>query len=158
MRQVRFQVFNLAIIYVIVTYKTQVNAIMTKSGCILRRMKPISESESEFFRCLGQRIAQARKEAGLTQQQLADSLGISQPMLGSYEIGRRRLPASLLAPVAKEAKTSVEALIGEQTTSGKRGPSPKLQRQIERVSSLPRARQKLVTDFLDTVLQSEQAS
>lgn len=139
-------------------YIYQVNAIMTKSRCILAGMKPISRSEGEFFKSLGQRIAQARKDAGLTQQQLADALTISQPMLGSYEIGRRRLPASLLPPLAKALKISVEQLLGEQPTNGKRGPLPKLQRQIDQVSRLPRTRQKLVTDFLDTVLQSEQVS
>jgi len=121
-------------------------------------MKTISEGETAFFRNLGQRIAQARKDAGMTQQQLADCLEISQPMLGSYEIGRRRLPASLLPPLAQTLKTSVEQLLGEQASNAKRGPSPKLQRQIDQVSQLPRARQKLVTDFLDTVLQSGQTN
>lgn len=120
----------------------------------MRCMRSISEEEAEFFKSLGQRIAQARKDAGLTQQQLADAVEISQPMLGSYEIGRRRLPASLLPPLAKALKVSVEQLLGEQPTSNKRGPAPKLQRQIDQVSRLPRSRQKLVTDFLDTVLQS----
>lgn len=120
----------------------------------MRCMRSISEHDTEFFKSLGQRIAQARKDAGLTQQQLADAVEISQPMLGSYEIGRRRLPASLLQPLAKALKVSIEQLLGEPPTSNKRGPAPKLQRQIDQVGRLPRARQKLVTDFLDTVLES----
>jgi transcriptional regulator with XRE-family HTH domain len=131
---------------------------MTQTEFILPGMKPISQTDADFFRTLGQRIAKARKEAGLTQQQLAESLGISQPMLASYEIGRRRLPASLLPPLAKTLKVSVADLLGEQQAEGKRGPLPKLQRQVEEVRHLPRSRQKLVTDFLDTILQSERAS
>ena len=91
----------------------------------MRCMRSISEHDAEFFKSLGQRIAQARKDAGLTQQQLADAVEISQPMLGSYEIGRRRLPASLLQPLAKALKVSVEQLLGEQPTSSKRRPSAK---------------------------------
>lgn len=124
----------------------------------MQGMKPISQSDTDFFRLLGQRIAQARKDAGLTQQQLAAALGISQPMLASYEIGRRRLPASLLSPLAEALKVSVSELLDEPTTNGKRGPLPKLQRQVEQVRNLPRSRQKLVTDFLDTVLQSDRPS
>lgn len=35
----------------------------------------------------------------------------------------------------------------------KRGPTPKLQRQLERLSRLPKAKQKFVSEMLDTVLQ-----
>ncbi len=35
----------------------------------------------------------------------------------------------------------------------KRGPTPKLQRQLERVSRLPKAKQKFVSEMLETVLQ-----
>ena len=133
---------------------------MTKTYDIIRRMTPISESDSEFFRDLGQRIAQARKDAGLTQLQLAEALGISQPVLGSYEIGRRRLPASMLQPVVQTLNISIDKLLGHEqpAANSKRGPAPKLQRQIEAVGRLPRARQKFVSDFLDTVLQSEQTA
>jgi len=125
----------------------------------MRRVISISESEAEFFRALGKRVAQARKGLGMTQLQLAECLGISQPMLASYEIGRRRLPASLLCPLARCLKCSVELLLdAEPATNGKPGPAPKLQRQIEQVRQLPRSRQKLVSDLLDTVLKSEQAS
>src|SRR3546814_13333137 len=41
-----------------------------------------------FFKALGERIAKARKERGLTQQQLADKLGVSQQTLAHYEVGR----------------------------------------------------------------------
>ncbi|WP_234422185.1 hypothetical protein [Sedimenticola thiotaurini] len=38
-------------------------------------------------------------------------------------------------------------------TKGKRGPTPTLQRQIEQISQLPRAKQKFVMEMLDTVIQ-----
>lgn len=36
---------------------------------------------------------------------------------------------------------------------GKRGPTPKLQRQLERASRLPKAQQHVILAMLDSVLQ-----
>ncbi|WP_199775610.1 hypothetical protein [Microbulbifer pacificus] len=38
-------------------------------------------------------------------------------------------------------------------TAAKRGPAPKLQRQIEQVALLPKAKQKFVSEMLETVIQ-----
>lgn len=45
------------------------------------------------------------------------------------------------------------ATIGLKSSSNKRGPTPKLQRQIQQVSHLPRAKQKFVSEMLDAVIQ-----
>ncbi len=47
----------------------------------------------------------------------------------------------------------VEELLEEAKEIVKRGPTPKLQRQLERLSRLPKAKQKFVSEMLDTVLQ-----
>jgi hypothetical protein len=49
---------------------------------------------------------------------------------------------------------SVEELLGLNTVvTPKRGPTPKLQQQLERLSRLPRAKQRFVSEMLETVLQ-----
>jgi len=49
--------------------------------------------------------------------------------------------------------TSIEELIGgEARRNTKRGPAPKIQQQLERVSQLPRARQRMVSEVLDSLL------
>ncbi len=48
---------------------------------------------------------------------------------------------------------SVDELVGLKDTAAKRGPMPKLQRQIEQVALLPKAKQKFVSDMLETVIQ-----
>jgi len=119
---------------------------------------PMTPNERTFFTGLGQRIANARRHADLTQQQLADQLGIPQPQLASYEIGRRRVPVSLLPRLARALAVAVETLLDddaiEQPVSSRtrRGPASRLEQQLERVSQLPRARQKFVVEMLDTVL------
>jgi hypothetical protein len=39
---------------------------------------------------------------------------------------------------------------------GKRGPAPKLQQQLERVQSLPKAQQQAISKVLDSVLAAHQ--
>ena len=115
--------------------------------------RPMTQDEKAFFRELGARIAGLRKEQGLTQVQLAEALELTQQMIASYEVGRRRIPVSLLPGIARALATSVEELIGQESTARtKRGPAPKLQQQIERIQRLPRAKQRFVMEMLDTVL------
>ena len=116
----------------------------------------ISSDERAFFVELGARVAELRKAQGITQIQMADALGISQQTVNSYEVGRRRIPVSALPLLAKLLATSIdELLLGEKekTAGGKRGPTSKLQQQMERVSMLPRAKQKFVMEMIDTVIQ-----
>ena len=111
------------------------------------------DQETVFFQELGQRIATLRKQRGLTQTALGETLGLGQTVIASYEIGRRRVPVSLLAPLAKALSVSSAELLEVEPEPGKRGPVPKLQRQIDQVSRLPRTQQQFVSKFLDTVLQ-----
>ena len=112
----------------------------------------ISKDEKAFFVQLGGRIAQLRKEQGITQVQLAEWLNVSQQTVNAYEVGRRRMAVSALPILAKLLGVSLEELIGEPQKPGKRGPTPKLQQQMERINQLPKARQKFVMEMLETVL------
>ena len=115
---------------------------------------PMTQDEKLFFKQLGARIAQLRKERGLTQTQLAELLGLTQQMVASYEVGRRRVPVSLLLAAADALTISIEELIGRPAAraTAKRGPAPKLQQQIERIGQLPKAKQRFVMEMLETVL------
>ena len=73
---------------------------------------PMTQDEKLFFKQLGARIAQLRKERGLTQVQLAQLLDLTQQMVASYEVGRRRVPVSLLPAIADALTISIEELIG----------------------------------------------
>lgn len=101
---------------------------------------------------LGSRIAALRKDAHLTQVQLAQTLGVAQSTLNAYELGQRRVPVSALPVLAKSLGVSLEELIGEKPAPGKRGPTPKLQQQMERINQLPKAKQKFVMEMLEGVL------
>jgi transcriptional regulator with XRE-family HTH domain len=113
----------------------------------------ISKEERAFFVQLGARIAQLRKEQGITQIQLAEWLGVSQQTVNAYEVGRRRIQVSALPTLARFLGVSLEELIGAEAKPAKRGPTPKLQRQMERIQQLPKPKQRFVMQMLDTVLQ-----
>jgi transcriptional regulator with XRE-family HTH domain len=111
-------------------------------------------NDKAFFTALGQKVAQLRKEHGLTQQQLAEQLGIAQQTLAHYEGARLRVPASMLAQLAQILGVPVDVLIGlpAKAEPARRGRSPKWQQQMEAISQLPRARQRFVSEMLETVL------
>ena len=73
----------------------------------------MSPADQPYFKALGQRIARARSAADLTQVQLAEALGISQPQLAFYELGKRRVPVSMLPGLARVLSMPIEALIGD---------------------------------------------
>jgi len=63
------------------------------------------------------------------------------------------VPVSVLPALARTLGISVEALIGEdQRPAAKRGPTPKLQQQLERVSALPKPKQRAVMEVLEAML------
>lgn len=112
-----------------------------------------TQDEKEYFKELGSRIARLRKDLELTQVQLAEMLVISQQMVASYEVGRRRIPVSMLPSLARALKVQTDALLGNETkTRSKRGTTPKWQLQIEAIAQLPKAQQRFVSQVLDTVL------
>lgn len=130
-----------------------------------RIAKPaMSPDEQPYFQALGQRIAKARTAADLTQVQLADALSISQPQLAFYEVGKRRVPVSLLPGLAKALEVSVETLVGDEDSGtstiaprrSKRGPPSKLERQLDAIARLPKAEQRAVTTLIDAVLAQHQ--
>lgn len=86
----------------------------------------------------------------MTQGQLVEYLGISQQHMASFGKGTRKIPASMLP---KLYGVSTGELVGLKSTTAKRGPMPKLQRQIDQVALQPKAEQKFVSEMLDTVIQ-----
>lgn len=116
---------------------------------------PMATKEKTFYAQLGRRIAERRKAQGMTQVELAGVLGIAQQTMAHYEGGVSRVAVAHLATIAQTLHTTVEDLIGEaqaRKAHGKRGPAPKIQQQLERVSTLPKARQRLISEVLDSML------
>ena len=119
---------------------------------------PVTNEEQIFMAALGKRMTELRKASGMTQAQMAQALNVSQQAVQSWEAGRRRIQISALPAVAKLLSVSLEGLLGEETerTPRKRGPASRLEQQIEVISQLPKARQKMVAEMLDAVIAQAQ--
>ena len=114
----------------------------------------ISQDERTFFIALGERISRLRKENHITQVQLAETLDVAQSTVNAYESGQRRVPVSALPVLAKALGVSLDELLGETNAAAarKRGPSPKLQQHMERISRLPEPQQRFVLQVIESVL------
>lgn len=117
----------------------------------------MTPDEKDYFKQLGARVAQLRKDLPLTQVQLAEALGISQQMVASYEVGRRRIPVSMLQALAKALSVDIDALLGDTSAKAraKRGPVPTLARHMQRISALPKTQQRFVIQVLESVLAQQ---
>jgi DNA-binding transcriptional regulator YiaG len=56
----------------------------------------MTHDEKAFFKAMGARIAEFRKGSSITQVQLAETMGVSQQTVTSWEVGRRGVPVSVL--------------------------------------------------------------
>lgn len=66
---------------------------------------------------LGPRIAALRREAGLSQAELAERLQISASAMGMYEQGRREPSGEILVAMAREFGVSTDFLLTGQAAS-----------------------------------------
>jgi len=117
----------------------------------MTRGRPATRKAPAF----GERLSVLRKQKGLTQSQLAQKVGLSVEMINYYE---RRCPnpsASFIEKTAKVLAVSTDELIGTKPMKAQPGPKSKIEQRIETIKHLPRNKQKLVLDLLETVFQSE---
>lgn len=67
---------------------------------------------------VGDRVADARKERGLSQQQLADRANVSVSLLRKVEQGSRDATPALVAAVGKALSIDVTTLTGQPYDQG----------------------------------------
>jgi transcriptional regulator with XRE-family HTH domain len=119
---------------------------------ITSKLASMTRDEKSFFKAMGARIAELRKDSNITQVQLAETMEVSQQTVAAWEVGRRGVPVSVVPSLARALGTTVETLVSETPSPARRGPAPKLQQQIERITQLPKPQQRFVMLMLDTVL------
>ena len=100
---------------------------------------------------IGKRMAEARRIAGLSQQRVADRLGIPQRTLSYYECGNGDIPCSLLVPLADILKVDPYWLLGPKPAAScrKQAGMGYLQKRFEAIRNLSKKDQQFVIKFLD---------
>ena len=92
----------------------QATALVEKPRSMALPATSVNAQDQRFFKALGARIAEHRPARGLTQQTLADTLGVAQQTLAHYEVGHLRVPASLLPGLSHQLAAPANELLGTQ--------------------------------------------
>lgn len=95
------------------------------------------------------RLIALRKERGLTQQAMADAIGIHVNSLKKHEAGQAQPSLDVLKKVALTLNVSTDFLLFEEH---ERGPGEALLLQFEAVSQLPAEEQRIVMEVLDSLI------
>lgn len=67
-------------------------------------------NEQKLMKAFGKRVAEVRKSRGVTQQQLAESVGMSVVAIAYIETGKRWARLGTLSKIAKHLKVSISDL------------------------------------------------
>ncbi len=113
--------------------------------------------QEHFFKDLGKRLSELRKERGLTQVQLAELSNCSQQLIASYEAGCLNIPVWRLLNIADALGLSLDNILkGSSAADRKRGPSSKLDRLTDQIIKLPRSRQRFVVEMIEDAVARAQ--
>lgn len=110
----------------------------------------------------GERLAQLRKAAGYTQQQLADEIGASRRQVAYYEGESEHPPAGLLIALAQALNVTTDELLGVRIGRSKKAATPavstRLERRLKMIERMPPKPKQQLLGLIDTFLAaSEQA-
>ena len=102
---------------------------------------------------IGQRVRQRRKKRGLSQAEVASTLGVHQSLVSEYELGTVRIPATVLAAFGQILKTSLDQLIGLKPPK-ENGvfKDRRFIRRLERIEKLPKRAKQALLSTIDTYL------
>lgn len=116
---------------------------------VMKTGRPAKTTRSAF----GARLHAMREDAGLSQQQVAEQLGISQPAYASWERRNVAIQPEQLAKLADIFGVSVEELVYDGKRSSRRGgPAGKARQVFEEVSGMPRTQQKKILDVVEALV------
>lgn len=95
------------------------------------------------------RLIALRKDRGLSQQAMADAIGIHVNSLKKYEAGQAQPSLEALRKIATTLHTSTDFLLFDEH---ERGPSDDLRLQFEAVSQFPEEERKVIKALLEGMI------
>lgn len=113
---------------------------------------PKSQKRTPF----GQRLFEARQLKGLSQNEVAEAIGVTQPSYADWERTAVSLKPDVLPKLAHVLGISFDDLLGVQAfpRSRKSGPTGKLQKAFEKAATLPRYHQQRIIALVEDVFNS----
>jgi transcriptional regulator with XRE-family HTH domain len=108
---------------------------------------------------IAQRLARLRRERGVTQQEMAERLGVSQPVVSDYERGELRLHGELIVTLARILGVSTDEILGYTPAPRTNGAvkNRRILRRLQQLDRLPTRDQQAVLRTLDAFLAKARA-
>jgi len=117
--------------------------------------RPPKSERSNF----GARLHALREAAGLTQQQVAEKLGIAQPSYALWERNNVALKPDQLSKLATILGVRLDDLLNENNNTNRRGgPIGKARQVFEEVSQLPRSQQLRILGVVEDMLAAQRVN
>ena len=95
------------------------------------------------------RLITLRKDMGLTQQQMADTIGIHVNSLKKYEAGQAQPSLDALKKIALRLHVSTDFLLFDEH---ERGPNGDLALQLEAIDQMPDDEQMVIREVLESLI------
>ncbi len=121
-----------------------------------KRIRKLPELK-EWTKAIGRRVAELRKERGVTQFELAEKLGVSQPDMSDYERGELRLHGYLIARLSDILGVRTDELLGlERPKKAEGGTKNRLVlRRLQQIENLPKRDRQALIRVLDGLLAKQ---
>jgi len=109
---------------------------------------------AEKLDSIGARIAQMRKDKGLTQKELAERLQVTQPVVSDYENDVIRIPADVIGKIAQLLEVTSDELLGLRSEArGRPGvKNRRLSRRLQAIDALPKRDQEALLRTIDAFI------
>jgi transcriptional regulator with XRE-family HTH domain len=104
---------------------------------------------------IGKQILKLRKANGLTQEQLALSMGISRKQIADYETGKVRMNDEMVVRFAITLKVSADELLGLKNQDlGTEAPALRITKRLREIQELPESKRKAILKTLDDLIKA----
>lgn len=106
---------------------------------------------------VGARLRRLREARDISQVVLAQRLGVTQSNVSEMERGIRSVTADLAIRLAGALRVSTDEILIGSNGEAEKTPlaSVKLLRRLQRIETLPAARQRVVLRFIDALIAQE---
>jgi transcriptional regulator with XRE-family HTH domain len=99
---------------------------------------------------IAQRLRRLRIEKGITQVEMAETLGVSQPIVSDYERGLLRLHGELIVKLREILDCSADELLGlQERKAASSGLNLQMFRRLAQIKQLPKRDQEALCRTID---------
>ena len=136
---------------------TMSTAALVKTGLTLQTPLPLfgETAMAKGTETIGARIARLRRDKGMTQTELAEALGVSQPVVSDYENDVIKVSGEMVIQLAQVLGSSADEILGlEKLARANNGPikNRRLYRQLQNIEKLPKRDQQALLRTIDAFL------